>query len=57
MTKSELMRVNDVAQVMGLSPRTVRRMLASGVLAGGLKVGRRWFIRRRDLVQALGLGF
>ena len=56
MAKSELMKVNEVASVTGLSARTVRRMLANGVLAGGLKLGRTWYVRRRELVQALGLG-
>lgn len=56
MPKRELLKVAEVAEVMGVSARTVRRMLASGVLRGGLKLGHTWYVRRRELVQVLGLG-
>lgn len=43
---------HDLAAHLGLSPRTVRRYLANGVLPGR-RIGRRWFTVRDDLLAAL----
>lgn len=53
MPKRLMMRPAEVASVLGVTPRTVRRLLASGELRG-LKMGNRWMIPRTWLAQQLG---
>ncbi len=44
----ELLGVDEVARILGLHPKTVRRLIHDGRLKAG-RVGRQWRIARRDL--------
>lgn len=54
-----LLTPSEAARVLGVSPRTIRAMIADGRLraldlaASDRPHGRRWRIRRRDLVRLL----
>ena len=53
MVRRELLSANDVALVIGVTPRAVRRMLVDGRLHG-YRLGRRWYVPRRWLSDTLG---
>lgn len=46
-----LLTVDDLASLLGLSPRGARQVLERGELPG-FRVGRRWFVRPQDLDAA-----
>ena len=48
----ELLRVPDLAAVLGLSENAVRDLLARGAIPA-CKVGRRWVVRRGALLASL----
>ncbi|RNL48526.1 helix-turn-helix domain-containing protein [Paraeggerthella hongkongensis] len=41
--------VEDLAQIFGVSPQTIRLSLSSGELPGGFKCGRRWYVSEENL--------
>ncbi len=47
--------VAEASNVLGVSPRRVRQMLADGQLAGS-RIGRQWLIDRADLDALRGYG-
>lgn len=49
----EVMTLEEVAQFLRVSERTVQRLIADGKLTG-IKVGRQWRFRQADVVAALG---
>jgi excisionase family DNA binding protein len=49
----ELLRVRDVAALLGVSLRTCYDLVARGTLPGVVRAGRRIFVRRRVLVAWL----
>ena len=48
----EVMTLEEVAQFLRVSERTVQRLIADGSLTG-LKVGRQWRFRQADVIAAL----
>lgn len=49
----ELLTVEEVARILKIAPKTVRRWLASEALAG-VRVGRQWRVKRSSLAHLLG---
>jgi excisionase family DNA binding protein len=46
--------VQNVAELMGVHPETVRRLARAGRLAGGYKVGRQWRFAREAIERIRG---
>jgi excisionase family DNA binding protein len=51
--RDELLTVDQVAQIVGLHPRTVRRYIREGSLKAK-KLGKQWRIQRRDVDALTG---
>lgn len=47
-----LLTIEDLAQFLSISPRGAREILHRGELPG-FRVGRRWYLRREDLVASV----
>lgn len=52
-----LMKVNEVAQAVRLSPATVRRMCAAGQISGAVRIGATWRIPRDSVCKMLDPGY
>lgn len=50
---SPLLTVQDLARVLGVTPRGARLVLERGELPG-FRIGRRWYVRAQDLDRAIG---
>jgi excisionase family DNA binding protein len=48
-----LLTTKDAAQILNVSPRTIRRLIASGSI-GAVRIGRSVRIKRRDLEALMG---
>jgi len=53
--EKKLLRPEEVAEQLQVSERTIRRWLRAGELRG-IRVGRLWRIRRKDLAAFLDKG-
>ncbi len=42
----DLLKSADVAEILRLSPQTVRRLMASGEIPGAFKVGALWYVAK-----------
>ncbi len=51
--EDELLTVDRVAQIVGLHPRTVRRLIREGRL-NARKIGKQWRVRRNELDRLAG---
>jgi len=51
-TPQQVLTVEHVAELLGLNPETVRRLLNKGELPGK-RIGRRWYVRRAALLEVL----
>lgn len=51
-TPRQVLTVEGVAELLGLNPETVRRLLNKGELPGK-RIGRRWYVRRVELEAML----
>ena len=49
-----LMEVSDVCQLMHIHPNTFRARCIKGELPA-VKVGRRWYVKKGELLQMLGV--
>lgn len=54
-TLAPLLTTKDAAQILNVSQRTIRRLIASGSIPA-VRIGRSVRIRRRDLVALIGSG-
>ncbi len=56
MDTSELVTTEEIAQILHLHVNTVRRLLREGVLPGGIRLGKRWYLERAALEAWLRQG-
>lgn len=53
MSVKDILTVNDAAELLGISPYTVRKQARQGLIPGR-KIGKEWRFSRESLVEWLG---
>ena len=51
---SDLMTPEELGSIIGWHPESVRRALRENRLRAGIKVGRRWYVKRVEFFETYG---
>ncbi len=54
-SKTHDLRLDQIAEVTGVHPETLRRLARSGRLHGAYRLGKAWLVRREALDEIRGL--